>query len=209
MTTTDRRVDAPGEDADEESVLVAARLHAHQAFAAHTRPGRNAVWWAMVIGLVGIGTIASAFVYSYFYLRLGADTWPPDGTALRPLGFPLVALALLVVAAGVGPGGDRARWRLALSGGFGLIAGVVQVASLVDSDYDIAGNAYEALVVTMDSLAAIVLASAILVRVFAVVHHRTAPRPGALLDADTALWWGATGIWVGLWLVVHVAPRIV
>lgn len=205
MTTTEPSRAAPTED----QLLQTARLRAHEAFTAHTRPGRNAVWWAMVIGLIGIGTIASAFVYSYFYLRLGADSWPTTGTALRPLGAPLVALVLVVLGLIAAPGGDNGRWRLTGATVTGTAALVVQVGDLVASGYDIAANAYEALVVTMDAIAAIVLAAAILVRVFAVVHHRTAPRPGALLDADAALWRGAAGIWVGLWLVVHVAPRLV
>jgi cytochrome c oxidase subunit III len=196
----------------ETDLLAAARADAHRAFAAHTPPARNAIWWAMVIALVAIGTIAAAFVYSYFYLRLGADSWPLPDSELRSLGLPAVALAAALTALVAAPTSGRPRPFLVLATAGGVIALTVQVVALVDSAYAIDANAYEALVITIEALGAVVLTSALAVRLAVVLLATSAQpdhRPQGLHDADAALWPGALGLWIALWLLVHVAPRMV
>ena len=194
---------------DESDLLVAARVEAHRAFAANTPTGRNAVWWAMVIGLVGVGHIAGAFVYSYYYLRLGADSWPIEGTDLRSWMLPAVALAGAVVALVISHDATRGRAVLALSVVIATAALVVQITSLILSGYQVDANAYEALVVTIEVLAALLLTTAIGLRVAAVIFHRPNPRPSGLFDADAALWKGGIGLWIVLWAVLHLSPRVI
>lgn len=194
---------------DETAVLQAARVEAHRAFAAHTRVGRNAVWWAMVIAVVGIGTIAAAFVYSYFYLRLGAETWPLPGTDLRAWQLPAVALALALGGLVLAPSADRGRLLLTVATLAGGGALAVQLASLVDSGYRMDANAYEALVITIEAVSMLLLTSALLLRAFAIALFRPHARPSGLHDADAALWIGTLGLWVVLWLVVHASPRVI
>ena len=193
----------------ESDVLAAARSEAHRAFAAHTPPARNAIWWAMMIVLVAIGTISAAFVYSYFYLRLGADSWPLPGTELRSLGLPTVAVAAALAGLAAAPTSARPRPLVILAAGAGLVALTVQLVALLDSGYAIDANAYEALVITIEALSAVVLASALALRLAAVVLARPDARPEGLRDADGALWIGALGLWVALWVLLHVAPRVV
>ncbi|MGY6501444.1 MAG: cytochrome c oxidase subunit I [Acidimicrobiales bacterium] len=196
-------------DDDEMRVLARARTEAHRVFAAEGASGRNVVWWAMVIALVGLGTIASAFVYSYFYLRLGADQWPLPGTPLRTWQAPALALGLAIGAGVTAAGTLPARGRLAASWSLGAGAVLVQLWSLIDSGYAIDANAYEALVVTLEAVSALLLAAAIGLRTFAVRFWTPDARPGGLHDADAALWKGALWIWIAVWGVVHLAPRII
>ena len=193
----------------ESEVLVAARIEANRAFAAHTPPARNAIWWAMVIALIAIATISAAFVYSYFYLRLGADSWPPPGTDLRSWELPLVALVAALVAGFVGLNADRPRVLLVVAAAIGGVALGAQLFALVDSGHAIDANAYEALVITIEGIAALLLATAIALRIAAIAFYRPPARPDGLHDADAALWPGAIGLWSILWLIVHVAPRLI
>jgi hypothetical protein len=194
---------------DETEVLRSARVEAQRAFAAHSRIGRNAVWWAMVIALVGIGTIAGAFVYSYYYLRLGADNWPLPGTDLRSWEMPAAALALAAVGVLVAPSANRGRILLVVAALAGTAALAVQLVALIDSGYRIDANAYEALVITIEAISIVILAAALVLRGFAIAFFHPHARPSGLHDADAALWIGTIGLWSVLWLVVHVSPRVI
>lgn len=67
----------------------------------HSRfvPNRAApIWWG-IVGLILIElTVVTAFVVSYFYLRLMSEQWPPEGVAPLDLLNPSLALALLLAS---------------------------------------------------------------------------------------------------------------
>ena len=198
---------------DEPEQLEPARARAEREFAARTPATRGVVWWAAAIAVVALGTIASAFVYSYFYLRLGADSWPPAGTTLRSWELPAVALVALALALLVGPGAQRGRLALAAGGALAAAALVVQLVALAGADHRIDANAYEALVTTLDALAAALLATAVAIRLAAICLDRpsrgaavTARRP--LHEADAAFFVGLSSIWIAIWAVLHLAPRV-
>jgi cytochrome c oxidase subunit I+III len=185
-----------------------ARTAAEATFAEHTDPGASAMSWAVAVGLVGVATIAGAFVYSYVYLRLGADTWPLDGTGPRPLWVPLAAAAAVVVGALVAPTLRRGRAVAAIA--LLVTAGglVTQLVALAGSGVAIDADAYEALVVTLEVFAAVILATGVLVRAAAVLLARPGREATAIVSADGTLWVGASLLWLALWATVHLGPRI-
>lgn len=202
MTITD---DAPR---GESEMLARARIDAERAFAARTPPSRGVVWWASVIAVIALGTIAFAFVYAYFYLRLGTDRWPPEGTDLRPWGTPAIALALVALALGIGPSARRGRIAIGTSAGLAAAGLVVQVVALVQGGHQVDANAYEAIVTVIDGLAITLLATALGIRVAAVTFEWPRRGPNALHDADAAFFVGLASIWIALWAVLHLAPRL-
>lgn len=74
-------------------------------------PGRSVVWSGMAVFVLIEATGASALLVSYFYLRLGAERWPPPGAGLPALALPSVALALLLASVVPVALADRAARR--------------------------------------------------------------------------------------------------
>ena len=59
---------------------------------------RAPMWWGAV-GIMAIeGTMFALLIASYFYLRGGAETWPPPGTLHPGLGITTLNLAILFVS---------------------------------------------------------------------------------------------------------------
>ncbi|MCR6663591.1 MAG: cytochrome c oxidase subunit I [Luteimonas sp.] len=104
-------------------------------WACHNAPG----WWAVVATLLIIGSLFASLVFSYFYLWLGAESWPPVGvqgdalSAASMTGFAaLVVSAALEHWAGIAlRAGRRVRstWLAALA----ALAAVVYLVSYLPS----------------------------------------------------------------------------
>jgi cytochrome c oxidase subunit I+III len=192
---------------DEQEVLAQAREQADRAFAAAGPTGRPIVVTGVIVGMIGVAHIVGAFVYSYFYVRLGTPEWPPPGTDLRGWALPAVALALVAATVPVASGRRRAPVTLTISALLGAAALAVQVGAIVESGYALDANAYEGLVLVLEGVAAVLLAAGVLVRLTVVGLLRRAPGDRALLEADGAVWVAAVATWTVLWAVLHVAPR--
>jgi hypothetical protein len=192
----------------ESDKLARERIEAERAFAARTPPSHGVVWWASVIAVIALGTIVFAFAYSYFYLRLGADQWPLEGTDLRPWELPAVALGCVAAALVVGPQATRGRLPIAVACLLAATGLVAQIVALANAGYSVDANAYEALVITMDGIGVTLLATAVGVRVAAVSFEWPRLGPNALHEADAAFFVGLASIWIALWAVIHLAPRL-
>lgn len=59
---------------------------------------RSPIVWGIVLLLFIEGTVVGLMVVSYFYLRLGAGTWPPAGIEPPSLTGPLLAQGLLLLS---------------------------------------------------------------------------------------------------------------
>ncbi|CAN5809547.1 hypothetical protein BH23ACT5_BH23ACT5_08140 [soil metagenome] len=173
------------------------------------RSGRSPSWWAVVVGLVALATIVAALVYAYFYLRLGAETWPPAGSDNRQSLLPWGALALVSASGALSL--TRTRVRVVRWLEMALVVGglVLQAFALAASGYRVDANAYEAIVIVLEATAASLLVAAVLVRVTVLARAITSPTEPEPFEVDIAYWRGAVVLWALLWVVVHIAPRIV
>jgi cytochrome c oxidase subunit I+III len=183
------------------------RHDADSVFAEYTSVGRSAVWWASLLGAAALATITGAMVYAYGYLWLSADDWPLGGQDPRPLGEPLLALGLLAGAWLLAPTTNRGRLAATVSAAAAVAAVVVQVAALVGSDVTIDADAYQALVVTLEGWSAVVLGSAVAVRLAAVVLMGPGRRIDSLRDADRAFFTCAVLMWGAVWVTLHAGAR--
>jgi hypothetical protein len=108
----------------------------------------------------------------------------------------------------IGPSARRGRPAL-VAGGLLAAGGLgAQVVALAQAGYSIDANAYEALVVTIDALAAVLLVTALGVRLAAALFEWPRRGPNALHDADAAFFVGLSSLWIGLWAVLHLSPRL-
>jgi hypothetical protein len=87
-------------------------------------------------------------------------------------------------------------------------AAVVQFVSLVASDADISADAYGAAVVTLTAWALVVAAAALVVRGLGVYHAARRQWSSSLVDADRPIWLGAGAVWLVMFAVVHLTPRV-
>jgi hypothetical protein len=193
----------------EDQVLGDARAQADREFAAAGPVGRPVVATAVIVGMIGVAHIAGAFVYSYFYIRLGTPDWPPDGTELRGWLLPAGALVLLAASVPVAAGAWRGPATLALAFVLGTGALVAQALAVGASGYAIDANAYESLVLVLEGVSAAVLVAAVLVRGAVVGLLQRAPGDRNLLATDATTWTAAVLIWSVLWVVLHIGPRVV
>src|SRR5690606_6956326 len=58
--------------------------------------GQGPGWWGTAMFLLVDASLFASLVFAYFYLWLGAPEWPPAGQVLPALGWPGVALLLLL-----------------------------------------------------------------------------------------------------------------
>src|SRR5690606_20813519 len=61
--------------------------------AARNAPG----WWALVMSLLVDGSLFASLVFSYFYLWLGTEVWPPVGMGIA--GWPAAPTSLVLLLA--------------------------------------------------------------------------------------------------------------
>jgi cytochrome c oxidase subunit I+III len=193
--------------ADEQPA--ADRRQAARHLAETRTGGRSAAWWAVMTGMTAVGTVVGALAYSYYYLRLGVDEWPPPGSAAPGLGFPLVAAGLVVAALGVGLlGKRRTAWRAGawVVGAAGLAA---QVAGVAGSGLRVAANSFEAMTLVLQGAGLALLGTAVLVRLVALVVGARVAHDAEPVEVDTGFWNVSLSLWLGVWVVVHLSPGVI
>jgi heme/copper-type cytochrome/quinol oxidase subunit 3 len=129
---------------------------------ARARAARPNGWWGMAVLVATEVTLFGTFIASWFYLRLGADSWPPRGTPEPEWVVPLLLTALLVstsvpmqIASSAAANGRLRAARLGLLAALALGAAylaiqlVLFVAELHDHPPD--ENAYASLRVTLEA----------------------------------------------------------
>jgi cytochrome c oxidase subunit I+III len=201
--------DFGGPDSPADMHPLAAQRHAAAStMALHTGPGRSAVSTGAWLTVAVVMVLTAGFVYAYYYLRLGASSWPLDGSDPSPIVGPLVAAVLVAVALAIAPTIERG-WVRGLLGWVAFAsAAVVQLVALTASGVDIAADAYSAAVVTLIAWALIVASVALVVRGLAVYHALRGRRSVSLVEADRPFWLGAGAVWLALFAVVHLTPRL-
>ena len=111
--------------------------------------GRLGVWLVMA----GVGMIFFAFIATYVFMQLDADTWPPSGGARLPkgMGYGTLIIAFSSLSVGLGQGAIRrgARQRFFLCFGvaitFGALFCVMQTwfwYCLLDAGLGLGGNRF-------------------------------------------------------------------
>ncbi|MBX3725157.1 MAG: cytochrome c oxidase subunit I [Xanthomonadales bacterium] len=177
-------------------------------------------WWGLVISLLIDGSLFASLVFAYFYLWLGAETWPGPGSETGALALPVLALVLLI-GAGLAArlalrGNDRDRpaqlrggllTAAVLGGGF-LIAHGAALAAVVAAPQQ---HAYASVVWTLAGFHGVHVLVALLGSGFTWLRSRH-----GLVDAQrrldarvaVALWRYTVGQGVVAWLVIHLFPRL-
>lgn len=112
---------------------------------------RSVDWWGVVFLIVVLSAFFSSIMFAWFYLRSGAENWPPIGTddpelmlsgsaagLLLLSCLPLILLQMRLIA-GKSP---RFNLHLALSSLLGLAFVALQAASFLTLDFGIRDHAF-------------------------------------------------------------------
>ena len=181
---------------------------------------RDPLWWG-VMGFILIEvTILGIGMVSYFYLRTLAPVWPPPPTALPALLLPTVNMLLMLVSVVPMSWVDRAARRkerrgvqiglalcVTLGLGFSVLRGFEFRA--VHTQWD--SHAYGSVVWTLLGLHTFDLVAEVLETILLMVFAFTGPMTDHLfLDiSDSApFWYFVAAIWVPIYAVLYVVPRI-
>ena len=181
---------------------------------------RDSLWWG-VMGLILIEvTILGIGMVSYFYLRTLAPVWPPSPTALPDLLLPTVNTLLLLVSVVPMYWVDRAARRkerrgvqiglvlcVVLGLGFGVLRGFEFRAMHTQWD----SHAYGSVVWTLLGLHTFDLVTEVVETILLMVVALTGPMTDhVFLDiSDSApFWYFVAAIWVPIYAVLYVVPRV-
>jgi cytochrome c oxidase subunit III len=181
---------------------------------------RDTLWWG-VMGFITIEvTILGIGMVSYLYLRTLAPAWPPPPTALPALLVPTVNTLLLLVSVVPMYWVDRAARRkerrgvqiglvlcVVLGLGFSVLRGFEFRA--VHTQWD--SHAYGSVVWTLLGLHTFDLVAEVVETILLMVVALTGPITDHLfLDiSDSApFWYFVAAIWVPIYAVLYVVPRV-
>ncbi len=179
---------------------------------------RTVDWWGVVFLIVVLSAFYSAIMFSWFYLRSGAETWPPEGTSQPEVVLPSIATAALVLSClplivlqlGL-RSGSRPRFNLLLALGFllGIAFTAVQVASFQFLDFGVRDHAYGSAFYTIEAYVIVLVLGGLyvgaIVQAPAWKGHFNAPRHVAITNL-ALYWYAVTAMWLITYVSIYLLP---
>jgi heme/copper-type cytochrome/quinol oxidase subunit 3 len=181
---------------------------------------QNPAWWAMALSLLVFAVALGLLGFAYYYLRAGAEAWPPAGMEKPNLLLGAAGVALVVASAG--PmllaergirGGHQGRLvlGLALTFGLGVAALGVQFAELSQAGFTHTTNAYGSIFFllawfgTLLVLGGLVINGVVQIQAWLGYFNRWR----YLAVQNAGLYWYFTGAaWVVIYAVAYVSPYL-
>lgn len=181
---------------------------------------RTVDWWGVVFLLVVLAAFYSAILFSWFFLRFGAEHWPPVGTDTPSVLLPAIAtgallascLPLLLLQLKLRDG-SRSRMNLLLGASWllGIAFLAVQVASFLTLDFGVRDHAYGSAFYTTTVFVMVLLFGGLYVG--AIVQARTwkghfnGPRHVALTNL-AVYWYSIVAMWALTFVSLYLLPYI-
>jgi cytochrome c oxidase subunit III len=189
---------------------------------------RASIWWGNVLLLAIESTMFALLVGGYFYLRTNFGAWPPPHingpyvllNSVPTLGWPGLNLALLVVSCAPMIWADRAALRMntrhvtiALSACLVLSVVIIAIRFREFSAFHFRwdDNAYGSIVWTitgMHLLHLIVATAENVIMVAWIAMHGMDAKHARDVRVTAVYWYWIVGIWIPLWLLLFIGPRI-
>jgi cytochrome c oxidase subunit 3 len=182
---------------------------------------KDLAFWGTLGFMVIEGTTLSLLVASYLYVWQNFERWPPASTALPALLIPTLSMLFLVAsnfpawrlrkAAQAKDLGATKRWLVVCTlVSFGWIACRVLEFRALNTRWDdnAYGSAVWALVFAHFTLLAVEVAETLLFMLIYVTRHAEEKHFPDVED-DTMYWFFVTLVWVPVWFVLYVLPRLI
>jgi len=190
------------------------------ALPVYVRGERATGWWGMVLFVATEATIFGCLLASYFYLRVSAPSWPPDGIKFPELMLPIPMTILLVgsslpmwwAESGIRRG-NTGRLRLGLAVAFVLAAAflIMQGIEYSRKEFAISTDAYGSLFYLITGLhgmhVLVALVMNIVVQLRAWLGHFDRRRNLAV--QNLALYWHfVDGVWIFIFAALYLSPYV-
>ena len=182
---------------------------------------RSLMWWGTLGFMTIEGWTTAILVVSYFYLRQNFDSWPPLRTPNPSLVIPTINLLIMLVSIVPARLAADAAKRLDLAGvkRWLAVSSIVGVAICVVRwwelwalntrwDTNAYGSAAWMIVGFHTSLLLLDVADTLGLTLF--YNIREMPAKAFSDTADNSFYWYFTvGLWIPIYLIIYVGPRIV
>lgn len=199
--------------------MTMARVIAPDALPANLSDKRAPIWWGMVLMIAIEATVFGALIASYFYLKVGAPVWPPDGIAPPDLLLPSINAGILLLSSlpvwwadrGIQKG-DTGRLKLGLAVGFlmGVVFLVLKYIEYSGNDYSWSTNAYGSIVWTITGFHSahviVLLIKTLVVEVLAFRGYFSEQR-NIGVQVNGLYWHFVVLAWVPLFATLYLSPR--
>jgi cytochrome c oxidase subunit I+III len=174
----------------------------------------------MWLGVLIMGTALAMFLFSYFYIRLENQAWPPQGITLPDISLSLVSASILLISAAVMRWGLKGiekgnqgilRAGLAVTFLLGLLALGIQIFDFTRLGFGVDFHAYGSLFYVLGGFAFVVLGGGliinVLVQLWAWMGEYT-PHDHIGVE-NTALYWYASIVaWILIFATLYGAPYL-
>lgn len=181
---------------------------------------RTVDWWGVVFTIVVLSAFFSAIMFAWFFLRFGAEHWPPVGTDQPDIVLPSIAagllllscLPLVVLQLRLRDGGrSRINLLLAISSLLGLAFLGVQVASFLELDFGAGDHAYGSAFYTVTVFVMLLVFAGLyvgaIVQARAWKGHFNGPRHVALTNLAT-YWYSVMVMWAIVYVSIYLLPLV-
>lgn len=181
---------------------------------------RGVDWWGVVFLLVVLSAFFAAIMFSWFYLRSGAESWPPEGTDRPALLLPSMATGALLASClpliwlqrelrqGATP-----RFNLALALSFvpGLLFLALQAIGFLGLDFGATDHAYGSAFFTITVFHATLIFGGLYVG--AIVQGRAWKGHFSLtrhvaISCLSIYWYAVVAMWIVIYLSLYLLPYI-
>ena len=181
---------------------------------------RSPGWWVMVFSIMVEAVAFASLFFAFFYLRASVPTWPPPGYSPPDLTLPSIVLGLLLLSAGtmyLGDSGiaDGDRTRFAYGVGAAFVLGVAAlcliIADMEGFAFDWRTDAFGSIVWTTVAAWLLLLVIVLIQCAMALIagwqgYYTRRRRLGVQMLA--LHWYHLVVIWVAVYLIVYISPRI-
>ncbi|ORE91391.1 cytochrome c oxidase subunit III [Stappia sp. 22II-S9-Z10] len=182
----------------------------------HTHP----LWWGVLLVVLIEATVVATLLTSYFYLRSQAQDWPPPGIDPPDLLWPTIVLVILPASSytmwWAGKGGERGS-KAVLAWGTGLSVSIACLAlalrGLTFASYDVRWDehAYGSMLWIITGFHFTHIASAAVgtavVTLLALMNFYNPHRQVSVV-VDTLYWYFVAFVFLPIYLVLYISPRI-
>jgi cytochrome c oxidase subunit III len=181
---------------------------------------RTVDWWGVVFLIVVLAAFFSAIMFSWFFLRFGAEQWPPTGTDRPDIVLPSIGAGLLLASClPLVLLQLRLKTRkpphfnifLAVNSLLGLAFIGVQVASFTMLDFGARDHAFGSAFYTITAFVMLLFLGALyagaIVQARAWKGHFNGPRHVAITNLAT-FWYSSTLMWMIVYVSLYVLTYV-
>jgi cytochrome c oxidase subunit III len=182
---------------------------------------RSPIWWGQSLMMVIESTILALLIASYAYVRSNFAVWPPQGTPLPDIAIPSIEVVVLLLSCvplhlsdKASKEGKRLTVVLGILGNLFLAATFLGLRwyELVKLPLKWTTNIYGSFLWiiiglhTMHAIADFIQTTVVLA---IVLMHRAGRKQIHGIEVDGLYWYWIVAMWIPLWLLLYVYPRII